>query len=71
MLMLLFTEHKNYEAHHRILFPNMLFLDTVIVPSSLNARDQISNSSVMTSKIIVFYILAFMPVDSRWENGNF
>jgi hypothetical protein len=38
---------------------------------ALNVRDQVSHSYTTTGKIIVFYILIFMVLDSRREGKMF
>jgi hypothetical protein len=48
-----------------------LFSDTLSLCSSLNVRDQVSHPYQITSKIIAFYILIFIFLDSRREDKMF
>jgi hypothetical protein len=53
-----------------ILF-NTLFSNTLILPSSLNVSDQVSQPYRTTGKIIFLYILIFKYFYSRQEDKRF
>ena len=50
---------------------NTLFSNNVSLPFSFKVNDQISHPYKTTCKIIVLYVLIFVPLDSKMEDKRF
>jgi hypothetical protein len=50
---------------------NMLFSNTLSLRSSLNISDHDSHPYKTTGKIIILYVLIFMPLDIQLEDNRF